>query len=257
MTDFTGKCVVVTGGGTGIGRAIALRFAADGASVAVLGRRPGPLEETISMTADNADAHHLVVPTDISSVDSVSKASDIISSEYPRVDVLVNNAGVARSADPVEAPLDEWMFPIRVNMMGAIHCVRAFAPMMQSGGRIINVTSIHKDRVEKGCSAYATAKGALTQYTKAMALEFADRGILVNAIAPGFTDTPMSRDESGVSELQTEWFDQNYVSGHHLPLRRAGRPEEVAGVAAFLAGPDATYITGETITVDGGLTITF
>ena len=257
MSDFTGMYVIVTGGGTGIGRAIALRFAADGASVAVLGRRPKPLEETVSLMADNPDAHHLVVPTDISSVESVDRAAEIIADEYPQVDVIVNNAGVARTADPVETDLDEWMFPIKVNMMGVIHCVRAFSPMIPKGGRIINVTSIHRERVEMGCSAYATAKGAINQYTRAMALEFADRGILVNAVAPGFVDTPMSRDENGMSELETEWFDQNYVSGHHLALRRAGRPEEIAGVTAFLAGPDATYITGETITVDGGLTITF
>ena len=105
-------------------------------------------------------------------------------------------------------------------------------------------------------SAYAMAKAAINQYSRALALELAPRGILVNAIAPGFIDTPMSV-VNGVNELESDWFRQNYVAGHHLPLKRAGQPEEIAGVALFLAGPDASYITGQVITVDGGLTITF
>jgi 3-oxoacyl-[acyl-carrier protein] reductase len=127
---------------------------------------------------------------------------------------------------------------------------------MQNGGRIIHVTSIHGDRVETGGSAYAMAKAAINHYCRGLALELAPRNILVNAIAPGFIDTPMSI-TNGVNELESKWFHDNYVEGHHMPLRRAGQPEEIAGVAFFLAGPDATYITGQVITVDGGLTITF
>jgi 3-oxoacyl-[acyl-carrier protein] reductase len=100
------------------------------------------------------------------------------------------------------------------------------------------------------------AKAALNQYCRALALELAPHGILVNAIAPGFVSTPMSIVD-GVNELEGEWFLQNYVQGHHLPLKRAGQPEEIASVAWFLAGPDASYITGQVLTVDGGLTITF
>ena len=109
----------------------------------------------------------------------------------------------------------------------------------------------------KDDGAAAAAKAALNQYCRALAVELGPRNILANAIAPGFIDTPMSIGPDGVSELETDWFRQNYVEGHHLPLRRAGRPEEIAGVASFLAGPDAAYITGQVITVDGGLTITF
>ena len=99
-------------------------------------------------------------------------------------------------------------------------------------------------------------KAALNQYCRALAVELADRNILVNAVAPGFVDTPMSM-VNGVNELESVWFRKNYIEGHHLPLRRAGRPEEIAGVIWFLAGPDASYLTGQVITVDGGLTITF
>jgi NAD(P)-dependent dehydrogenase (short-subunit alcohol dehydrogenase family) len=100
------------------------------------------------------------------------------------------------------------------------------------------------------------AKAAINQYCRVLAVELAPRGILVNAIAPGFIDTPMSV-IGGVNELESDWFKRNYVLGHHLPLRRAAQPEEIAGVALFLAGPDASYITGQVIIVDGGLTITF
>ena len=134
---------------------------------------------------------------------------------------------------------------------------RMCVPLMSAGGRIIHVTSIHGERAEPGSSAYAMAKAALNQFCRGLAVELAGRGILVNAIAPGFIDTEMSVGPDGISELETEWFRVNYVEGQHLPLRRAGRPEEIAGVAAFLAGPDATYLTGQVITVDGGLTITF
>ena len=254
MSDFTGKRAVVTGGGTGIGRATAIRFAKEGMRVAVLGRRFEPLDETIRGLEGTG---HLAFSCDVSCEESVEAAREMVVALFGGVDILVNNAGVAKTMDPVGTPLADWMMPINVMMMGAVHCTRAFVPHMQSGGRIVNVTSIHREKVELGASAYATAKGAMTQYTRACAVEFADRGILVNAVAPGFTDTPMSQDESGVSELVTDWFRANYVEGHHLPLRRAADPAEIAGVVLFLAGPDATYITGETITADGGLTITF
>jgi len=242
------------GAGTGIGRAIAVRFVAEGASVAPLGRRKEKLDETLVLLEER---DHLVIPTDVSDEGQVARARNVIEKAWGRVDVLVNNAGVGHPADPIAAPLDEWMIPINVNFMGAVHCCRAFVPMMPDGGRIINITSIHRERVERGGSSYAAAKGALTQYTRALALELAPRNIMVNAIAPGFVDMPMSVQSDGVSELDTEWFRINYIDGHHLPLRRAGKPEEIAGVALFLAGPDVTYLTGQTITVDGGLTMTF
>jgi 3-oxoacyl-[acyl-carrier protein] reductase len=140
---------------------------------------------------------------------------------------------------------------------GGIRMTRLCVPLMPNGARIIHVTSIHGGRAEPGSSAYAMAKAALNQFCRGLAMELAPRGILVNAIAPGFIDTEMSIGPDGTSELETKWFRENYVDGHHLPLRRAGQPEEIAGVAAFLAGPDATYLTGQVITVDGGLTITF
>ena len=139
---------------------------------------------------------------------------------------------------------------------GALYLTRAAVPLLHDGGRIVHVTSIHGDRAEALASSYSMAKAAINQLCRVLAIELAPRGILVNALAPGFIDTPMSV-VNGVNELESDWFKQNYVQGHHLPLKRAARPEEIAGVAFFLAGPDASYITGQVITVDGGLTITF
>jgi len=254
MGILAGKHAVVTGAGTGIGRAIAVRFAEEGASVALLGRRKEMLDETAEIIGQG---DHLIIPTDVSDTAQVAHAKGVVRDSWRRVDVLVNNAGIFSTTHPITSDIAEWLKPIEVILMGAVYCSRAFVPLMPDGGRIIMITSIHHERVESGRSAYATAKGALTQYTRALALELAERNILANAIAPGFVDTPMAVSPDGVNELETDWFRAHYIEGHHLPLRRAGRPEEIAGVALFLAGPDATYLTGQTISVDGGLTITF
>jgi NAD(P)-dependent dehydrogenase (short-subunit alcohol dehydrogenase family) len=139
---------------------------------------------------------------------------------------------------------------------GCVMISRLAEQFMYKGGRMIHVSSIHASRAEHGSSSYAMAKSAINQYCRSMAVELASKNILVNAIAPGFVDTPMSIVD-GVNELEGEWFKNNYIDSHHLPLRRAASPDEIAGVAFFLAGKDASYITGQVITVDGGLTITF
>jgi 3-oxoacyl-[acyl-carrier protein] reductase len=127
---------------------------------------------------------------------------------------------------------------------------------MKHGGRIVHITSIHGTRAEKYASSYATAKAAMNQYCRSLALELAHKGILVNAIAPGFVNTAMSIVDNE-NELESQWFREQYVNSGRLPLRRAAEAHEVAGVALFLAGKDATYITGQVISVDGGLSITF
>ena len=142
-------------------------------------------------------------------------------------------------------------------LYGFVHVCRTLVPLLKDGGRIIHITSIHHERVATGSSAYGMAKAAITQLTRSLALELAPRQILANTIAPGFVDTPMSRKADGQNELESEWFTDNYIRYDHLPLKRAAQPGEIAGVAWFLAGPDASYMTGSVLTVDGGLTITF
>lgn len=252
---FKDRYAVITGGGTGIGKAAAIRFARDGAVVALWGRRRDVLEGAL---AELPGRGHLAMSVDVSDAGAVERGAANLRDAWGRVDILVNNAAISAAADPVTAPLAQWQAPLRINFDGAVHCVRAIVPLMPpEGGRIINVTSVHDCVAERGASAYAAAKGALKQYTRGLAVDLAAGHILVNAVAPGFVDTPMSVSADGVNELHSDWFRKNYVEGHHLPLRRAAQPEEIAGAIAFLAGPDATYITGTTLYVDGGLLSTF
>lgn len=246
--------ILITGASSGIGLATARRFAADGCDVAVNARREPQLRELV---ASLPAGHHLVCPGEYDDPRIAEALQKTLGEAWGRVDVLVNCAGISLPADVLGAPLADWRRPFDTMVNGAVNFTRLAAALMPDGGRIIHVTSIHAERAEAGASAYAMAKAALNQYCRGLALELAPRGILVNAIAPGFIATPMSVRPDGVNELETDWFRANYIAGHHLPLRRAGRPEEIAGVAAFLAGPDATYLTGQVITVDGGLTITF
>ena len=246
--------VIVTGASSGIGRATALRFAADGFDVCVNARREGRLRELIE---GFPPGDHLVCPGNYSDPAVVATIEREARAHWGSVEVLVNCAGVSQGANAIDSPINQWRQPFDTMFEGGVRITRMAVPLMPRDGRVIHITSIHGERAEVNASAYAMAKAALNQFCRVLAVELAARGILVNAIAPGFVDTEMSVGPDGVSELQTEWFRNNYVEGHHLPLKRAGRPEEIAGVAAFLAGPDSTYITGQVITVDGGLTITF
>lgn len=249
------RTAVVTGASSGIGCAAARRLAAENWQLILLARREKLLEKLISELPCAPGVRHTFIAGDYSQQETAEKLTARLR-ESGSVEALVNCAGITGSDDAVDSDLDRWRIPFDTMFNGAVNMTRACVPFMKEGSRIVHVTSIHALRAEKGSSSYACAKAAITQYCRALALELADKGILVNALAPGFIDTPMSS-ASGSSELETQWFKENYVTGHHLPLRRAGRPGEVAGVISFLCGPDASYITGQTITVDGGLTITF
>lgn len=250
------KYVLITGASSGIGLATARRFAQEGWGVILLARREALLKE-IRASLPNPESH-LVVSGDYSLPTTYDKLSQLLcDKEIISIDALVNCAAVIGAEPIVGSPLEQWRKPLDTILNGAILVSRAVVPYMQNGGRIVHVTSIHGERAELLSSSYATAKAAVNQYMRGLALELADHGILVNAVAPGFVDTPMSSAQAGTSELESEWFQNDYVKGRHLPLRRAAQPEEIAGVLYFLCGPDATYITGQVIVVDGGLTITF
>jgi 3-oxoacyl-[acyl-carrier protein] reductase len=245
--------VLVSGASSGIGKATAIRFAEEGWDVCLNARREGLLNE---IAANLPEGDHLVCAGDYGEPSVADAIGQAIRQRWGRLDVLVNSAGISMGAHAIDSPIKEWCKPLEVMVYGAVYVTRMAVPLMVDGGRVIHITSIHGERGEHSASSYGMAKAALNQYCRVLAIELAPRGILVNAIAPGFVDTPMSVKASG-NELESAWFRENYVEGHHLPLRRAGQPREIAGVAWFLAGPDASYITGQVLTVDGGLTITF
>jgi 3-oxoacyl-[acyl-carrier protein] reductase len=247
------KKALISGASSGIGEATARRFAAEGWDVCLNARRGDRLA---ALAAGFPLGEHLICPGDYSDPDVAARIGQSVRQAWGRLDALINCAGVFMPVDPVDSTMDDWRKPFDLMFNGGVNLTRMAVPFMTAGGRVIHVTSIHGERAEAKASSYSMAKAALNQYCRALAVDLAPRGILVNAIAPGFVATPMSVVD-GVNELESEWFKQHYVEGHHLPLKRAGRPEEIAGVAWFLAGPDASYITGQVLTVDGGLTITF
>ena len=247
------KKVVITGASSGIGLATAERFAREGWDVCVTARRENELR---NLVASFPQGEHLIVPGDYSDPGTAERIGQLAKDRWGRLDALANIAGVYFAAHSIDSTLEEWRKSFDIMFNGAVYMTRMAVPLMVEGGRIIHCTSIHGERAEFGSSGYASAKAAINQYCRSLALELAPRNILVNALAPGFIRTPMSV-VNGVNELDGEWFRKNYIEGHHLPLKRAGLPEEIAGVVYFLAGADASYLTGQVITVDGGLTITF
>lgn len=247
------KTVLITGAASGIGRATALRFATEGYDVCL---NDSQAEKLQSVLKEMPAGNHLLLAGSYAEEKTISAGKQLIGENWSRLDVLVNCAGIFEKTDSIKMDLERWRVIFDTMLAGCVRMTKLAAGKMSDGGRIIHISSIHGSRAEMDASSYSVAKAAINQYCRAMALELADKNILVNAIAPGFVNTAMSVVD-GQNELDTEWFRDNYVKNQHLPLRRAASPEEIAGVAFFLAGKDATYITGQVITVDGGLTITF
>ncbi|MDQ6479456.1 SDR family oxidoreductase [Dyadobacter sp. LHD-138] len=245
--------VLITGAASGIGLATAMRFAQEGWDVCLNDIQTKKLRRIMQ---DLPAGNHLIFAGSYADSAAVKSCGKMILEKWGRLDVLVNCAGVSERTDLLEMEPERWrrIFDLMVN--GCLMTSRLGISLMSGNGRIIHITSIHGERAEQYGSSYAMAKAAINQFCRSMALELADRNILVNAVAPGFVDTPMSVTD-GENELETKWFRDNYIEGNHLPLRRAAMPEEISGVVFFLAGKDASYITGQVITVDGGLTITF
>lgn len=246
--------IIVLGASSGIGQATAERFAREGWQVLITGVEPA-LTQTV-LASLPGEGHQAQV-LDVSSEAAIEQLGQFVQQQFGPFDALVNCIGISQSVPVIGSDFEHWDRPLQVMLYGSVHLCRRLVPWLKDGGRLIHITSIHHDRVAFGSSAYGMAKAALTQLTRALAVELASRRILVNAIAPGFVQTPMSVKADGRNELETEWFYDNYIRYDHLPLKRAGQPQEIAGVAWFLAGPDASYMTGSVLTVDGGLLITF
>ncbi|AZN38267.1 SDR family NAD(P)-dependent oxidoreductase [Paenibacillus albus] len=258
MNRFEGKVAFITGGATGVGYATAARLASEGAAVIITGRRADVGHQAeAALRAQGFKAQFIA--GDVSDEQSVAAMFAQIEETYGRLDILVNNAATFEPMQFLGANMKDWrkVFDIIVN--GTFLCTQAAARLMASQGTkgaIINVSSINSSRALEESSSYNAAKGAMDQLTRNTALELINVGIRVNSVALGFIETPMSVVD-GVKEHETDWFQDIYVARGKIAQRRQGQPEEVAGVIAFLASVDASYMCGAVIPVDGGLSITF
>jgi len=244
----------VLGASSGIGKAIAERFAEEGWQVLFTGTETNQCDAVLKSLSGKGHQAHVL---DVRSQPDIQQLGQLVKQTLGPVDALVNSIGISQSVPLIESDFTIWDNTLQVMLYGFVQACRTLVPLLKDGGRIIHITSIHHERVATGSSAYGMAKAAISQLTRSLAVELAPRQILANTIAPGFVDTPMSRKADGQNELESDWFTDNYIRYDHLPLKRASKPEELAGVAWFLAGPDASYMTDSVLTVDGGLTITF
>jgi 3-oxoacyl-[acyl-carrier protein] reductase len=242
MERFAGRVVLVTGGTRGIGRACAQRFAAEGASVALCGRNA----EAAEAAAAGIGPGVMGYACDIASSESVDRLVRQVSEDFGPIQILVNNAGVTSDGLLMRMKDEQWSSVLATNLDGAFYTCRAVARGMLKAryGRIVNISSIVGVRGQGGQANYSAAKAGLLGFTKAYAQEVASRNITVNAVAPGYIETDMT---AGLGERTIQTILER------VPMHRAGRPEDVAGVVSFLASDDAAYITGAVITVDGGL----
>jgi 3-oxoacyl-[acyl-carrier protein] reductase len=239
------KVALVTGASRGLGKAIAIQIAREGAQVVVNFAKSAEKAEEVVATIQTTGGTALAMQADISCLEEVEVMVDTIYEKFGRIDILVNNAAINRDELLISMEKEDWDTVISTNLGGLFHCTKAVAKymMLQKNGRIINISSIAGERGGRGQSNYASSKGGVNAFTRSVAMELAPKKITVNAVAPGVVETEMS---STVIRRAKEHILNS------IALKRLGRAEEVAKVVAFLASDDSSYITGEVIRVDGG-----
>jgi 3-oxoacyl-[acyl-carrier protein] reductase len=253
MGSFEGRIAIVTGASSGIGEATARRLADEGATVIAIARRAERLEKLHSECPGVLPA-----PCDVTDHEALGRHVEETVRAHNRIDILVNIAGFSYYERLAECSLEHWQRTQAVNVESMFVLARLVAPHMirHQYGRIVNISSTQAIAAESMVGAYAASKGAINAWSRSLAVDLAEYGILVNVVAPGCTHTEMSVID-GVDETKSESFQQWYVRQRKIPLARPGKSEEVANAILFLCGDQCTYITGHTLVVDGGLSITF
>jgi NAD(P)-dependent dehydrogenase (short-subunit alcohol dehydrogenase family) len=246
--DLTGRVAIVTGGGEGIGAATALLLARYGAHAVIAGRTEARLEKTSRQIQEKTGRRCLGIPTDVRDEQQVERMVARTIEEFGRVDILINGVGWSVRAPINRLKTELWHEDFKLNLDTAFYCTRAAGEHMraQGGGAIVNISSVAGTDGVAGMASYSTAKAGLLMFTRVSAAEWGPHGIRVNCVAPGLIAT-----ENAMKDFKAANLDVDAICGGR-PLRRAGKPEEVARAIAFLASDAASYITGETISVTGG-----
>ena len=249
MRGLKDRVAIVTGGGQGIGRALTLRLAEEGCKVAIFDLKPEAANETEALAPKGSVTSYEL---DVGDYAAVAAAIAKVEADLGPIWALVNNAGWDRPAPFLTTDKALWDKIVRINLYGPLNTHHVIAPLMvkRGGGRIINIAS---DAARVGTSneaVYSACKGGLISFTKSVARELASKGVLLNVVCPGPTNTPMMATVLGEGEQAVKWKDA-MVRG--IPLKRMGEPEDYAGIVAFLASDDASFMTGQTISVAGGM----
>lgn len=250
MCQLEGKVAAVTGGDQGIGRGIVERFAQEGADVALCFRKNREGAEEVAAAVRKSGRRAAAIQCDVAVFADGQRFVSESVKQLGRVDILVNNAGIEKHADFWNVSEQDYDAVVNVNLKGVFFITQAFVKhrmLAKSGGKVINISSVHEDLPFPGYASYCASKGGVRMLTRNLGIELAPLGITVNAVAPGAIETPINK---GLME------DKAKLGAllENIPLKRLGTPEDVAAVAAFLASSDADYITGTTYFVDGGLT---
>ena len=236
---FSDKVCLVTGGGSGIGRAACERFAAEGGKVAIVDLNPTHGNETVQVIAQ-AGGEAVFCAADVSNSEQVRAAIDATVAKWGKIDVLVNDAAMMTFSPLIDLPEEDWEKVMGVNLRSVFLFCKYCVPHMAEGSAIVNISSVHAHETTKNVVPYATSKGGMEAFTRGFSEELADRKIRINCVAPGAVDTPML------------WNNPNVKSGAEKVEGAIGQPEDLAAAICFLAAPEARFITGTTLIVDGG-----